>query len=227
MNRAIFLDRDGTILKEIGGDSPETLGYLTNVEKVELIDGAAEAIALSHKIGFKNIIITNQSAIARGMLTEEELDKINWKMLKLLKEENPEAVIDDLFYSPFNKDGVVEKYSIESSLRKPDIGMILEAKDKYNISLADSYMIGDAFTDMKCGSNAGINNILVMTGYGKVAYRKCLDENLKIDFIATNLLDAIHFIQENDAKNLEGLAPTCLVNLMLFNTFSLHRWLRR
>jgi len=209
MNKALFLDRDGTILKEIEGDSPETLGYLTNVQQVELIDGAAGAIALAQKIGFKTIIITNQSAIARGMLTEEELDKINWKMLKLLKEENPDAVIDDLFYSPYLKEGTVPKYSIESTSRKPDIGMILEAKNKYNIDLTKSYMIGDAFTDMKCGVNAGINNILVMTGYGKMAYKKCLDEDLKIDFIASNLLDAVHYIshrdgypQENDAKTI-------------------------
>lgn len=201
MNKALFLDRDGTILKEIEGDSPETLGYLTNVQQVELIEGAADAIALAHKQGYKTIIITNQSAIARGMLTEEELDKINWKMLKLLNEKNSGAVIDDLFYSPFHKEASVAKYKIDSPSRKPDIGMILEAKAKYDIDLSSSYMVGDAYTDMKCGTNAGINNILVMTGYGKIAYQKCLDEDLKIDFIASNLLDAVHHIMEHDAKS--------------------------
>ena len=103
MNRALFLDRDGTILKEIEGGSPETLGYLTSVKQVELIEGAADAISLSRSIGFLNIIITNQSAIARGMLTEMELDKIHKRMYELLKEQNPMAVIDDLFYSPYYK----------------------------------------------------------------------------------------------------------------------------
>ena len=72
MNKALFLDRDGTILKEIEGSSPETLGYLVAVEDVELISGSADAIALARKSGYKIIIITNQSAIARGWLTEED-----------------------------------------------------------------------------------------------------------------------------------------------------------
>jgi histidinol phosphatase-like enzyme len=117
-----------------------------------------------------------------------------------LRGENPEAVIDDLFFSPYHKEGSVPQYTLDSPSRKPDIGMILEAKEKYDIDLAHSFMIGDAYTDMKCGVNAGINNILVMTGYGKMAYQKCIDEDLKIDFIASNLLDAVHFIQNHNAK---------------------------
>ena len=194
MNKALFLDRDGTIVKEIEGETPETLGYLTGVAQVELIDGAAEAIALARKSGYKIIIITNQSAIARGWLTEEELHNINQKMFDLLIKANPEAVIDDLFYSPYHKDGIIDKYTIEHPSRKPDIGMILEAQAKHNIDLNASYMIGDAVSDMKCGLNAGIKNILVETGYGKMAYKKCLDENLKIDFIASNLNDAVNYI---------------------------------
>ena len=200
MNRALFLDRDGTILKEIEGTSPETLGYLINVQQVELIPGSAEAIALARGMGFKTIVITNQSAIARGFLTEEDLDNIHIKMYSLLKEQSPGAVIDDLFYSPYFKEGIIEKYRIDSPQRKPDIGMILDAQKKHDIDLSKSYMIGDAYTDIKCGNNAGLMNILVKTGYGEIAYRKCLDENLKINFIASNLLEAVHYIQEIDAK---------------------------
>lgn len=200
MNKALFLDRDGTILCEIEGDSPETLGYLTSVKQVKLIEGAADALSLSSSIGFKNIIITNQSAIARGMLTETELNEIHNKMKELLKEQNPAAVVDDLFYSPYFKDGSIEKYSIESPTRKPDIGMIIEAQKKHDIDLNSSYMIGDSYTDMTCGINAGIRNLLVLTGYGKIAYKKCLDENLKIDFIASNLLEAVQHIQEIECR---------------------------
>ena len=78
--------------------------------------------------------------------------------------------------------------------------MILEARKKHDINLKTSYMIGDSYTDMKCGINAGIKNILVMTGYGKIAYKKCLDENLKIDFIASNLLEAVLHIQEIECR---------------------------
>ena len=200
MNRALFLDRDGTILKEIEGTSPETLGYLINVQQVELIPGSAEAIELARSLGYKIIVVTNQSAIARGFLTETELDEIHAKMYSLLKKQVPGAVIDDLLYSPYFKEGIIEKFKIDSPMRKPDIGMIMEAQKKHDIDLSSSFMIGDAYSDIKCGNNAGLKNILVMTGYGKIAYRKCLDENLKINFIASNLLQAVQHIQEIDAK---------------------------
>lgn len=200
MNKALFLDRDGTILKEIEGSSPETLGYLISVPQVELITSASEALAISHNCGFLNIVITNQSAIARGWLTEEELEKINNRMNELLLRHDPSAIIDDIFYSPFYKDGIIEEYSIDSPTRKPGIEMIRQAQQKYDIDLNRSYMIGDSFTDMQCGINAGLKNILVLTGYGKIAYKKCLDEDLKIDFIAGNLHEAVQHIQEIECR---------------------------
>lgn len=200
MNKALFLDRDGTILKEVPGETPETLGYLVRVEDVELIDGSAGAIAAAKKLGYKIIIITNQSAVARGWLTIEELDKINNRMYSLLENSNPDAKIDALYFSPYHKEGTIEEYSIEHNSRKPDIGMILDAKRDFDIDLNGSYMIGDAVSDMKCGENAGLINILVETGYGKMAKRKCLDEKLKIDFIASNLKEAVEFIQKNAEK---------------------------
>lgn len=194
MNKALFLDRDGTIVKEVEGKTPETLGYLLTVEEVELIEGSADAIALARKSGYKIIVITNQSAVARGWLTIEELNRINQRMYTLLLEANPEAVIDALYYSPYHKDGIVEKYSIEHESRKPNTGMILSARKEHNIELSGSYMIGDSFSDMQTGVNAGLHNILVETGYGKTAHRKCLDEKVKIDFIASNLFDAVKYI---------------------------------
>lgn len=190
------MDRDGTILKEVEGSAPETLGYLTRVEDVKLIEGSAEAIALARKLGYKIIIITNQSAIARGWLTKSELDRINRRMYDLLKDADPNALIDALYFSPFHKDGTVKEYSIEHSSRKPDIGMILDAKKDLDIDLSSSFMIGDACSDVECGINAGLYNILVETGYGKMAYKKCLDEKLKIDFIASDLLDAVKHIEK-------------------------------
>lgn len=194
MNKALFLDRDGTIVKEVAGETPETLGYLLTVEDVKLIEGSAEAIARARKSGYKIIVITNQSAVARGWLTIEELDRINKRMYELLLQANSEAVIDALYYSPYHKDGVIEKYSIEHDSRKPNTGMILDAQKEHNIELSGSYMIGDSISDMQAGVNAGLHNILVETGYGKTAHRKCLDEKVKIDFIASNLFDAVKYI---------------------------------
>ncbi|HAX49831.1 MAG TPA: HAD family hydrolase [Ignavibacteria bacterium] len=194
MNKALFIDRDGTIVKEVKGKTPETLGYLLTVEDLELIEGSAEAIARARKSGYKIIVITNQSAVARGWLTIAELDRINQKMYSLLLEADPEAAIDALYYSPYHKDGSVKEYSIEHDSRKPNTGMIMQAQKEHNIELKGSYMIGDSYSDMQTGINAGLINILVETGYGKTAQRKCLDEKVKIDFIASNLFDAIQYI---------------------------------
>ncbi len=206
-SKALFLDRDGTIVKEIPGGADENgsitlsggFGYITKAGQVELIEGSAEAIAKARRLGFKIIVITNQSAIARGWLTEDKLNTINQKMYDLLKEQNSGAVIDDLFYSPYHTEGVIEKYKISSPYRKPGIGMILEASEKHNIALEGSYLIGDSYSDIKCGLSAGTKTILVLTGYGKTAYKKCLDEKLKINFIADNLSEAVKYIEENDA----------------------------
>jgi D-glycero-D-manno-heptose 1,7-bisphosphate phosphatase len=195
MTKAIFLDRDGTILKPIDTEG-ENFGYLTRPEQVELIPGAADAIAEARNKGYKTIIVTNQSAIARGWLSEEEFQMINGKMYEMLLKENPCAVIDDLFYSPYHKDGVIEKYSIEHPSRKPGTGMLLEAKEKHDIDFSRSFLIGDAYSDMMCASNAGLKSILVLTGYGKMTQRKCLDEKLKIDFIAEDLSAAVKYITE-------------------------------
>jgi D-glycero-D-manno-heptose 1,7-bisphosphate phosphatase len=220
--KALFLDRDGTIIKEVPGNAPDEngitpvtglsaggssgggtpaggFGYITEAGQVELIGGSADAISKAVKLGFKIIVITNQSAIARGWLTEKKLEIINQRMYDLLKEQNPEAVIDDLFFSPYHTDGLIEKYKISSPYRKPGIAMITEAAAKHNINLKGSYLIGDSYSDIKCGLNAGTKTILVLTGYGKTAYKKCLDEKLKINFIADNLSEAVKYIEENDA----------------------------
>jgi D-glycero-D-manno-heptose 1,7-bisphosphate phosphatase len=197
-SKAIFLDRDGTVLKEIPGpdrDDHENLGYLLRVEQVELIKDSAKAIAKAKRLGYKIIVITNQSAIARGWLTEETLKEINNRMYSLLREADAMAIIDDLFYCPYHIDGTIERYKREDRCRKPDTGLIMEAKEKHGIDLSKSYVIGDSFTDIKCGINAGTKTILVKTGYGTIAYKKCLDERLKIDFIADNLFEAVNFIE--------------------------------
>jgi D-glycero-D-manno-heptose 1,7-bisphosphate phosphatase len=200
-SKALFLDRDGTIIEQFpqaANREEEKRAYITELDQVELIPYSAEAIAGARKLGFKIIIVTNQSAIARGWLTEEKLIEIEKHMYDLLRQKVPEAIIDDSYFCPYYADGVVEKYKISSPDRKPGTGMIMKAKEKYNIDLKNSYMIGDSYTDIKCGLNAGTKTILVLTGYGKVAYKKCLDEQLKIDFIADNILEAVKYLEKND-----------------------------
>ncbi len=190
MSRAIFLDRDGTINEEVN--------YLKSPEDISLYPNTLKALRNFKDSGFLNIIITNQSGIARGFFTEEDLNNIHSELKKLLTDKNGIELIDDIYYSPFHEDGIVEKYRQSSDLRKPNIGMIRKAEAKHIIDLKESYFIGDSFTDMLCAENAGLKKIMVETGYGKNDILKCKTEMIGIDYVAKDLYEASEFI-----KNLQ------------------------
>lgn len=180
MNKAVFLDRDGTINEEVD--------YLKSPDDLHVYPYTIEALQILKNKGFQNIIITNQSGVARGFFTEEDLNLIHEKLLSITNKQT--SLIDDIYYSPFHAEGTIEKYKVESDLRKPRIGMILKARKEHSIDLNSSFFIGDTYTDMLTAQNAGLKKILVLTGYGERDLQKCLDENLQIDFIAPTLLDA-------------------------------------
>jgi len=187
MNKAIFLDRDGTINEEVN--------YLSRPEDIKIIPNAIKALQLFKSLGFLNIIITNQSGIARGFISEDELNTIHSELIQQLKEKDLK-LIDDIFFSPFHPEGIIEKYKIESEDRKPSIGLIRQAQSKYSIDLKESFFIGDSLTDMQCAENAGISKILVRTGNGNEDYEKCLKENIKIEYYAMDLYDASQYVNK-------------------------------
>lgn len=187
MQRAIFLDRDGTINKEVN--------YLVKIEDLEIIPGVKKALTVFKELGFLNIIITNQSAVARGFLSEDKLIEIHNELKRFLTRDG-ESLIDDIFYSPYHIEGKIEKYKMESHDRKPNIGLILKAKAKYNIDIDKSFLIGDAYTDMKCAENSNMKRILVLTGYGNEELIKCKEDGIEIDYIAKDLLKASEFIRD-------------------------------
>lgn len=147
--KAVFLDRDGTI--------NVYKGFITRADDLELIPGVAEIIKKINASGYLAIVITNQPVIARGECTLEELELIHRKLETLLGEEG--AYIDDLFYCPHHPDkgfeGERPEYKIECDCRKPKPGLLYQAAEKYNIDLSASYMVGDDERDMEAGRNAG------------------------------------------------------------------------
>ena len=187
MNKAVFLDRDGTINEDVN--------YLTSKEELVLFPRAKEALARLKNLGFLNIVITNQSGIARGYLTTDTLEEIHKEMDSVLNIDG-KPLIDDYFYSPFHKDGVVPEYSMESNDRKPGIGMIEKAVGKHNIDIRESFLIGDSLVDMKSAENAGIRKILVKSGYGTKTHKECINEGISIDYYAEDLEDASNFIEK-------------------------------
>ena len=154
--KAIFLDRDGTINR--------LKGFIRSPEDLELIDGAAEAIKLINDSDYLAIVVTNQPVIARGECTLEELEEIHNKMETLLGNEG--AYIDDIFFCPHHPDkgfaGEVPEYKIECDCRKPKNGLFKKAAEKYNIDLSQSYMIGDHDRDIQAGINAGCKDSILV-----------------------------------------------------------------
>ena len=160
--KAIFLDRDGTINKYVG--------FLRNIDEFELITGAAEAIKKINSSGYLAIVVTNQPVIARGEVTVSELQLIHNKMETLLGEEG--AYLDAIYYCPHHPhkgyEGEIPDLKIDCDCRKPKPGMLLKAAEIFNIDLSTSWMIGDGENDIKAGKTAGCKTALIGEGdYGQ------------------------------------------------------------
>lgn len=156
--KAVFLDRDGTINKYVG--------FLRSIDDFELVEGAAEAIKLINKSGYLAIVVTNQPVIARGEVTVEELNEIHRKMETELGLAG--AYIDGLYYCPHHPHkgyiGEIPELKIECDCRKPKPGMLLQAAKDFNISLEDSFMVGDSDNDVLAGKAAGCTSIKIEEG---------------------------------------------------------------
>lgn len=153
--RAVFLDRDGTV--------NVYKGFLTNIDEFELIDGVAEAIKKINSSGYLCILVTNQPVIARGEVTYEELEQIHNKLETLLGLQG--AYIDGIYYCPHHPhkgyEGEVPELKIDCDCRKPKPGMLYKAAKDFNIDLSKSYMVGDSENDIKAGTLAGCKTVLV------------------------------------------------------------------
>ncbi|WP_310604956.1 HAD-IIIA family hydrolase [Anaerosporobacter sp.] len=156
--KAVFLDRDGTINKYVG--------FLKNKEELELIDGVAGAIKKINRSGYLCIVVTNQSVISRGEVTYGELEEINNKMETLLGLQG--AYIDGLYYCPHHPhkgyDGEVVELKIDCGCRKPKPGMLVKAAEDFNIDMGGSFMVGDSENDVKTGVSAGCKSVLIGKG---------------------------------------------------------------
>lgn len=181
---AIFLDRDGTINK--------LDNFIYKAEDLELLDGVVEAIGAINSSGLLAIIITNQPSVARGLCDVSDIDHIHKKLKTLLGKEG--VFVDDIFFCPHHPDkGFPEEnplYKIDCECRKPKTGMIEQAKEKFNIDLSSSYMIGDSTMDIELAKKAGLKSVLVMTGLGGSDNKY----DAVPDFTAENLYEAVQKI---------------------------------
>jgi len=171
--KAVFIDRDGVINKEVG--------YLHKIEDFEFIDGVFDACKHFQTMGYQLVVITNQSGIARDYYSEEDFHTITKWMLEQFSGQGVNIL--DVFFCPHGPDSTCE-------CRKPQPGMLLEARDKFDIDMKNSWMIGDKEADVQAANAAGIDNtILVKSGH-------IIDEaNSKAKFILKSIKDSIQIIK--------------------------------
>lgn len=180
--RAVFLDRDGTL--------NEDPGYLGDADKVVLLPGVVEALnILKNRYNFLLIVISNQSGIARGLITESQVEAVNQKISDLLAVQG--ITIDAFYYCPSHPDFSSEE---DSRCRKPSPLMILQAAEEYNIDISKSFMIGDSVSDIQAGINAGVRAILVKTGLGSESISILQNQDIFPSFVAENITDACKYI---------------------------------
>ena len=181
LQKAVFLDRDGTLNRHDG--------FLTDIEDFTLIDGVAEAIKAINASGYLAIVITNQPVVARGEVTFAELDTIHQKMETLLGREG--AYLDAVYFCPHHPhkgyEGEVPELKIECECRKPKPGMILQAARDFHIDLSASWMVGDSDRDVLAGKNAGCKTVLLSDREENVG--QTLTCSSVLDFIRQGLLE--------------------------------------
>ncbi len=179
--KAVFLDRDGTIVEE--------RGYITVPDDVALIPGAAEGIAALRAAGWKVLVVSNQGAVAKGLLTEDDLSQINLRMVALLAAAG--AQVDGVYCCPHHPDGTEPEYAIDCDCRKPRPGLLEQAARDHDLDLPECVMVGDTARDLEAGRAAGVaSTVLVLTGHGP----KTIGEEHGADHVAKDLAEAARWI---------------------------------
>jgi D-glycero-D-manno-heptose 1,7-bisphosphate phosphatase len=183
--RAVFMDRDGTISEEVG--------YINHASRFRMFPYAADAIKHLNENGWLAIVVTNQAGVARGYFPEEMIETVHADMTKQVN--NAGARIDAIYYCAHHPSVGDPPYRFDCDCRKPKPGLITRASEDFNIDLGNSWMIGDRYSDVELARNAGVKSMLVMSGYGRGEWEhQRASWTVQPDLITENLLEAVHAI---------------------------------
>lgn len=160
LRRAVFLDRDGVLVRLVP--------YLSRVEEMELHDGVGEHLRRLEEAGFALVVITNQSAVARGILSQSRLEELHRSLREMLAGEG--VTLDGVYACPHHPD-----FTGPCDCRKPEPGLLLRAAEELRLDLSSSYLVGDRWDDLEAARRAGARGILVKTGYGEEESRRRTD----------------------------------------------------
>jgi D,D-heptose 1,7-bisphosphate phosphatase len=185
-NKAVFLDRDGTINEEVG--------YLDSLEQLRIFPVAFDAVRMINRAGIKVVVVTNQSGVARGFFDEDFVNSVHARINEIFRKKG--AFIDRFYYCPHHPTEGIGRYRISCDCRKPAPGMLISASEELDIDLSSSYVVGDMAKDIEVANNVGARGILVRTGYGK----NVVTSDIKPAFIAEDILAAAEWIMKDQKK---------------------------
>lgn len=177
---AVFLDRDGVLIRDVD--------HLSREDQLRLLPGAVKALGRLNRAGWLAVIISNQAAVAKGMLAEAEMYRIGEVLNSRIIKRG--ARLDAVYYCPHHPEGKVLEYVCKCKCRKPEPGLILKAAKEMSIDLKRSYLVGDKTGDILAGEKAGIKTILVETGYGGGDGKY----PMRPDYVTKNLMGAVKII---------------------------------
>ncbi len=180
--RAVFLDRDGTLIRHCE--------YLTELSDLELFEETGEAVRLLNQRRIPAVVITNQSAVARGLLSEDGLLAIHSEMQARLRHRG--AFLDAFYYCPHHPTEGEQPYRRNCTCRKPQPGLIVKASDELGLSPRLSFMVGDSQSDLEAGRRAGCRTVLIETEGDE--NHSLAEIGSSADFVATDVLQAVHWI---------------------------------
>jgi D,D-heptose 1,7-bisphosphate phosphatase len=194
-DKAIFLDRDDTLI--------EDPGYISSPEQVNLLTGVPRALIELKALGYKLVVITNQSAVARGIVTEKVLGEIHKRLERLLAKKN--AFLDRIYYCPYHPEGAVKKYRQESELRKPNPGMLLKAAEEMDLDLDQSWCVGNSSSDIGAGLRAGCKTILIDLPSRQ---QQLKPSDPRPDYKAINIKEVVNIIKKHLRSSIETEVET-------------------
>ncbi|NIM58276.1 MAG: HAD-IIIA family hydrolase [Candidatus Aminicenantes bacterium] len=188
--RAVFLDRDGTINKDVG--------YPSSFSMIEIFPYSFEAIKKINDAGLLAVIVSNQSGVGRGLIVEKNLLDIHHKLQASFAKHG--AHFDGVYYCPHYRLSSIPRYRKNCGCRKPNPGMGLQAAEDLNIDMNNSYMVGDKVEDILFGRNIQAKPILLLTGFGQEALPKLKKKRVVPAYVAANLLEAVNWILKQEKK---------------------------
>jgi D-glycero-D-manno-heptose 1,7-bisphosphate phosphatase len=192
MKKAVFLDRDGTLNVDVG--------YPSRYDQLDVYPQSFEAVKRLNQEGLLAVVVTNQSGVGRGLLTEDDLKDIHARLnASFIRHDSR---LDAIYYCPHYVLSEDRRYRKECDCRKPKPGLARQAAADLGIDLANSYMIGDKTEDVLFGINIGAIPVLVLTGCGRESLTKLREQNLAPAYVATGILEAADWILDRERHHI-------------------------